>query len=139
MGISWKKETRDSVVHVWQRFKGKQGGSYYAINRDHPLVEVFVDSSPQMKRNIENLLKSIETELPLSSLYLDLNSDKPVENDVDIPQQEVEVLLQELLSQITTNAGKTELLDRLAVSEPFINFPKLIEKHRTGGNINGNN
>lgn len=134
-----KKETRDSVVHVWQRFKGKQGGSYYAINRDHPLVEVFVDSSPQMKRNIENLLKSIETELPLSSLYLDLNSDKPVENDVDTSQQEVEVLLQELLSQITTNAGKTELLDRLAVSEPFINFPKLIEKHRTGGNINGNN
>lgn len=134
-----KKETRDSVVHVWQRFKGKQGGSYYAINRDHPLVEVFVDSSPQMKRNVENLLKAIETELPLSSLYLDLNSDKPVENDVDTPQQEVEVLLQELLSQITTNAGKTELIDRLAVSEPFINFPKLIEKYRIGGNINGNN
>lgn len=134
-----KKETHDSVVHVWQRFKGKQGGSYYSINRDHPLVEVFADSSPQIKRNIENLLKAIETGIPLSSLYLDLNSDKPIENDIDTTLQEAEALLQELISQMTTNAGKTELLDRLAVSEPFINFPELIGKHRIGGNINGNN
>lgn len=134
-----KKETHDSIVHVWLRFKGKQGGSYYAINRDHPLVEVFNDASPQMKRNIKNLLNAIEAGLPLSSLYLDMNSDKPVENDVDTTIQGVEELLQGLLAQITTNAGKAELMDRLAVSEPFINYPQLIVKYKTGGNTDGGN
>jgi hypothetical protein len=128
-----KKETRDSVVHVWQRFKGKQGGSYYAINRDHPLVEVFRDTPQQTKRNLENLLKVIETGLPLSSLYLDLNSDKPVENDVDTTLQEVDSLLQNLLEQVPINAMKAALLDRLAVSEPFVNYPHLIERYKTGG------
>ncbi|MBS3947491.1 MAG: ATP-binding protein [Dethiobacter sp.] len=134
-----KKETHDSIVHVWLRFKGKQGGSYYAINRDHPLVEVFNDASPQMKRNIENLLNAIEVGLPLSSLYLDMNSDKPVENDVGTTMQEVEALLQGLLAQISTNAGKAELMDRLAVSEPFVNYPQLIVKYKAGGNTNGGN
>ncbi|MDD4541868.1 MAG: ATP-binding protein [Eubacteriales bacterium] len=132
-----KKETHDSIVHVWLRFKGRQGGSYYAINRDHPLVEVFNDASPQIKRNFENLLNAIEIGIPLSSLFLDMNSDKPIDNDSDITMQEVERLLQGLLAQITTNAGKAELMDRLAVSEPFVNYPQLIVKYKTGGNTNG--
>jgi len=132
-----KKETHDSIVHVWQRFKGKQGGAYYSINRDHPLVEVFDDSSPQMKRNVENLLRAIESGLPLSSLYLDLNSDKPVENETEITLQVVEEVLRGLLSQITTDVGKSELLDRLAVSEPFVHYPQLIERYKAGGNAHG--
>ena len=134
-----KKETHDSIIHVWLRFKGKQGGSYYSINRDHPLVEAFSETTPQIKRNVENLLKAIETGIPLSSLYLDLNSDKPVENDTDTTIQEVETLLQGLLAQITRSTGKAELMDRLAVSEPFVNYPQLIEKYKTGGYANGGN
>lgn len=128
-----KKETRDSIIHVWQRFKGKQGGAYYMINRDHPLVEMFENSSPQEKRKLENLLNAIESELPLSSLYLDLNSDKPVENETEISSQTVDALLQELLSQMPSDVSRVELLDRLAVSEPFSNYPQIIEKYKMGG------
>jgi hypothetical protein len=134
-----KKETHDSIIHVWQRFKGRQGGSYYAINRDHPLVTVFADSSPEIKRNFENLLKTIETGLPLSSLYLDLNSDKPIENDIEVSSKEIETLLQELLSQMTTNSGKNDLLDKLTISEPFVNYPKIIEKYKARGDMSGDN
>ena len=134
-----KKETNDSIVHVWQRFKGKQGGTYYTINRDHPLLEVFEGESQRVKKNIENLLKAIESELPLSSLYLDLNSDKPVENETEVTVQVVGALLQDLLDQIPTDAGKAELLDRLSVSEPFVHYPQLIEKYKVGGNTHGGN
>lgn len=123
-----KKETSDSVVHVWQRFKGKQGGAYYAINREHPLLEVFEEVSPQTKRNVENLLRAIENSLPLSSLYLDLNSDKPVENETEISEQAVETLLQNLLAQVP-NDLRTRLLERLAVSEPFVHYPQIIKKY----------
>lgn len=128
-----KKETHDSIVHVWQRFKGRHGGSYYSINRDHPLVEMLGDESQQVKRNVENLLRAIETGIPLSSLYLDLNSDKPVENDTDSILQEIDALLQGLLSQMPTTESRFELLSRLAVSEPFVNYPRLIDKYTHGG------
>ncbi len=134
-----KKETNDSIVHVWQRFKGKQGGTYYTINRDHPLLEIFEGESQQVKKNIENLLRAIESELPLSSLYLDLNSDKPVENETEVTMQVVGALIQDLLTQIPTNAGKAELLDRLSVSEPFVHYPQLIERYKVGGNTHGGN
>ena len=127
-----KKETRDSIIHVWQRFKGKQGGSFYSINREHPLVEVFTDATP----GIENLLKAIEAGLPLSSLYLDLNSEKPVENDTNATWQDVEALLQGLLEQTSSN-NKRNVLDRLSITEPFINYPTLIEKYLNGGVIHG--
>lgn len=134
-----KKETHDSIVHVWQRFKGKQGGVYYTINRDHPLIEVFEDSSQQVKRNVENLLKAIECELPISSLYLDLNSDRPMENETETTAQDAEALLQDLLAQVPTDAGKIELLDRLAVTEPFVHHPRIIKKYKLGEIDHGRN
>lgn len=134
-----KRETHDSVLHVWDRYKGKQGGSYYAINRDHPLVEVFNDAPQQIRQNVENLLKAIEAGLPLSSLYLDLNSDKQIENDIDATQEDVKVLLEGLLQHIESDVGKSELLDRLSVSEPFINYPQLMERYKSGGVAHGGN
>lgn len=134
-----KKETQDSIIHVWQRLKGRHGGSYYVINRDHPLVEVFSDSTPEIKRNVDNLLKMIETSLPLSSLYLDLNSDKSIENDSGISPLDAENMLQGLLALQPTTTGKNELLDKLAKTAPFIDFPQLIEKYRTGGDLRVNN
>ena len=132
-----KKETQDSVVHVWDRFKGKQGGFYYSINRDHPLVEIFSNSSPQVKRNAETLLKAIENSIPLNQLYIDLTSEKQVENETLTTMQEVESILLGLLEQISTEAGKAELLESLAVSEPFIHYPQIINKYRTGGISHG--
>ncbi len=81
-----------------------------------------------IKRNVENLLRAIENSLPLSSLYLDLNSDKPVENETEISEQVVETLLQDLLAQVP-NDLRTRLLERLAVSEPFVHYPQIIKKY----------
>ena len=134
-----KRETQDSIIHVWQRFRGKHGGSYYEINRNHPLVHVFSDMSQSAKQSIENLLKAIEAELPLSSLYLDLNSDKPIENDNELSDEFVDTLLRNLLDQMQTKEEKSELLDKLAITEPFIHYPTLIEKHKTGGAACGRN
>ncbi|WP_392561777.1 ATP-binding protein [Orbus sturtevantii] len=133
-----KRETHDSIVHIWQRFKGKNGGHYYNINRDHPLVETFAETSPQIKRSIENLLKSIEVSIPLNQLYLDLTSEKKIENDTEITMQEIDDILHGLLEQISTLAGKRKLLDRLAVSDPFVNYPKLIERYRGGSSDDSN-
>jgi len=129
-----KKETHDSVIHIWNRFKGKHGGFFYSINRDHPLVEIFNDASPQVKRNLEVLLKSIETGIPLNQLYVDLTSDKPAENEIETTVHEIETILKGLLEQMTTIRARSELLERLSLSEPFVNYPQLIERYKNGGN-----
>lgn len=125
-----KKETNDSVVHVWQRYKGKQGGFYYNINRDHPMVEMFLDAPPQVRRNLEGLLKAIESQLPLNQLYIDLNSDKPIENDTETTAHDVEATLKLLLDQMPTAVMQMELLERLAVSDPFVDYPNIVVKFR---------
>lgn len=125
-----KKETHDSVVHVWQRFKGKQGGFYYSINRDHPLVEMFLDALPQVRRNLETLLKAVELSIPLNQIYIDLNSDKSIENDLETTSHDVEATLQLLLGQMPTAAMRMELLERLSMSDPFVGYPQVIAKYR---------
>jgi hypothetical protein len=132
-----KKETRDSVVHIWNRFKGRQGGVYYNINRDHPLVEVFNDAAQSVKHNIGALLSVIESSIPLNQLYLDLTSEKQLENETIATAQEIEDMLRALLEQMPSESAREELLARLAVSDPFVNYPTIIERYRAGGIANG--
>lgn len=134
-----KKETNDSVIHIWNRFKGKQGGFFYSINRDHPLVEMFETVPPQVKQNLEALLRSIESEIPLNQLYLDLTSEKPTGNEIETTAYETEILLRGLLDQMPTEDMKKELLNKLEVAEPFVNHPNLIQRHKSGGSAYGGN
>jgi hypothetical protein len=134
-----KKETNDAIIHIWNRFKGKQGGYYYSINRDHPMVEIFSETPLQVRRNVEALLSAIETGIPLNQLYLDLTSEKRVENDAEITAQEVENTLKALLEQMSTEVARNSLLDKLVLSDPFVNFPAIIERYKTGGATNGRN
>ena len=134
-----KKETHDSVIHIWNRFKGKHGGFYYSINRDHPLVDTFSDAPQRVKRNIEILLNAIETNIPFNQLYLDLTSERQVENETEPTAKEVEDMLVALLEQMPTADVRNELLDRIAVSDPFVNFPTIIERYKAGGNIHAGN
>lgn len=125
-----KKETDDSIIHIWQRFNGVTGGVYYEINRDHPLVERIIDECPLAKQNIEMLLRQIELNIPLNQLYVDLNCDKQIENDTEIPQENIEYMLTQLLMPITSSGQRIELLDRIEKAEPFVHFPELVQRFR---------
>lgn len=127
-----KKETCDSVTHIWSRNKGRQGGFFYSINREHPLLTMFEDIPLQMKRNLEMLLHNIETGIPLNQLYLDLTSEKQVENETDTTLPDVEAMLQELVDQMPNSTKKSILLERLAIAEPFVNYPTLITRYQLG-------
>jgi hypothetical protein len=132
-----KKETHDSVIHIWNRFRGKQGGFYYSINRDHPLVEFIHETAPAEKQNLETLLRAIETGIPLNQLYVDLTSEKPVENDTETSGKEIDAVIQGMLNQMPTAEVKAELLDKLAQSDPFVHFPEILERYKSGCAANG--
>ncbi|MCH3917914.1 MAG: ATP-binding protein [Spirochaetia bacterium] len=123
-----KKETNESVVHIWQRLKGRQGGVYYVINRDHPIIKVLFESSPQIKHNVEMLLKIIEDNIPFNNLYLDLTTEKTLDNEAETNAQTIENMLQDLLEEQLTQFKKEELLKQLSKSDPFDKYPEIIKK-----------
>ena len=125
-----RREVDDSMVHIWQRFKGLNDGYYYKINRDHPLVKRIFNATSKNKRNIESLLKFIETSIPFNQLYLDLTSEKKIINDIEISEVEIESILIELLEEIPTKSAKLEMLEQLEMTEPFINYPQLLMRYK---------
>lgn len=125
-----RKETDDSIIHIWQRFSGANGGVFYEINRDHPLVERVNEGCPSSKQNLEVLLRQIELNIPLNQLYVDLNSDRQIENDSEVTERAVEEMLIQLLTPFTSAAQRTEMLHRIEKAEPFVHFPGLVKRFR---------
>lgn len=134
-----KREMEESSVHIWQRFKGREEGFFYAINRNHPLVELLYNATPEIKQYLESLLKTIEMGIPLNQLYVDLTSEKHVENDIKTDESDVEGILKQLLAQVTSDTAKLDLLKKLAVADPFVHYPQIIEKFEIQGSKNGRN
>ena len=76
-----KKETSNSVVHTWVRFRTREG-VLYNINRDHPMVGVINSKlDAEGKKCLNQLFEAIEINLPLNSLYVDLSNDEQFAKD----------------------------------------------------------
>lgn len=123
-----KKETDDSIQHLWSRFKGIKGGVYYEINRKHPLIYQVCIDHPEKKMKLEMLLRQIERSIPLNQIYLDLNNDEHIDNEADISGKEAMVMLEQLMQSMPTRDVKVEFLSRMESVEPFNSFPELIEQ-----------
>ena len=48
--------------------KNKQGGFYYEVNREHPLVQQIIKAYPDIEVSLNALLQQIEMGLPLNQI-----------------------------------------------------------------------
>jgi hypothetical protein len=128
-----KKETSDSKVHIWNRIKTREGGIIYEVNRDHPLIESIISNNngKKLKGILEQVLTQIERGLPLNQLYVDLTNDERIINDNE-SDSELKSMLENLLSSCKNDNERSELLRRLAVTEPFDKFPRLVDEYFKG-------
>jgi hypothetical protein len=126
-----KKETDDSGIHVWDRFRSPRGGVYYAINRRHPLVvQCSAGNEGRCGKALESLLRQVERSIPLNQLYVDLSEDEQIENDSELPEGEVTALLRQLLDTCSSRDQRIEMLKGLATAEPFDSYPEVLEQAR---------
>lgn len=116
-----KKELDDSVVHVWTRYKTRTGGFVYEINREYPLLVEIQRENIEIANRLSLLIKQIEENIPLNSLYLDLTNDEKIENERDKSSKEIILTLQEILKTADNNIHNN-LLETLKKAEPFCNF-----------------
>lgn len=122
-----KKEIDDSIVHVWNRFKTRSGGYIYEINREYPLLVELSETNPGLSGRLSMLIKQIEENIPLNTLYLDLTNDEKIENDKEFQVEDIITMIKEIL-KTTDNNLHSNMLETLKKSEPFSDFSKEIEE-----------
>jgi len=123
-----KKEVGDDGIHLWNREKLRSGGIQYTINRDYPIIGILLNRHPDLHVNIELILKQIESQLPLNSLYIDLTNDEKIENEVDYQDTKIVDLLKTILDTYNILESRPSLLARLKIAEPFSNYDVAINK-----------
>ena len=124
-----KKEVSDTTIHVWNRMKNTQGGIYYEINRDHPMIKQMLLQDPNLEKPLYSLLQQIERGLPLNQLYVDLNNDEQLRNETQ-GDDEIASALYSMLESSGTKDEKIALLEVMSGIEPFSAYPQVIEKIR---------
>lgn len=122
-----KREMDDSVVHVWNRYRTRNGGFMYEINRDYPLLVEIQNENTEIASRLLLLMKQIEENIPLNSLYLDLTNDEKIENDKEISSTEIITTLREIL-KTTEPSLHSDMIDMLKKTEPFCNHIEEIDK-----------
>ena len=123
-----KKEVSDTETHVWNRMKNKQGGFYYEVNREHPLVQQMIKVNTGIEVSLNALLQQIEMGLPLNQLYVDLNNDEQITNDNEQSDVEIVKSLQEMITMCVDKQEKCNLIDAVACIEPYSAHLDIVKK-----------
>lgn len=121
-----KKEIDDRKVHLWNRMKNRDGGIYYEINREHPMVKRIFEQNSEIQIMVNTLLKQVEVGLPLNQLYVDLNNDEQVTNECNQSENDILVALKNMLTTQETKAQKIDFLLNIKNVEPFAQYPSII-------------
>lgn len=129
-----KKETDDKFCHVWNRLKTRKGGYTYEINREYPLLKNLTEENPEIESELMILIREIEREIPLNSLYLDLTNDNKIENENSNSLKEVLDTVKTIL--VSADDTKKEIiLDTLIQCEPFCDYRYEISKDYKEGKL----
>ncbi len=130
-----KKEVDDHIEHVWNRLKTNTGGYLYEINRNHSIIESFIQQYPDAKKFLFAILKQIEGALPLNALYVDLSADEKIDNETLNSLDDVKGVLKQVLSTTDSNI-RGDIFESMIVSEPFIQFDEELRKAFEKGEFN---
>ena len=130
-----KKETRDDVIHMWNRMVSRDGGIFYEINADYPMIEALVSEYPGIRSKLDVLLKQISMSLPLNSLYIDLTNDEKLANDSDTATQDIITLVKTIVMQQSNVADRYAMIESLKLAEPFCAYVEDIEQAKERGDF----
>lgn len=114
---------------VWTGYT-KNGISSYRINRQHPAIQSIVESAGDAAA--EQALRIIEETVPVQRIWLDTaeNGEAPKQAFAETASAEIEALARGMLSHLTGKVGlpRERALAQLRRTEPFQNFPELLER-----------
>ena len=115
---AWKAiERRDSVL--------------YRVDRDHPVVKRVLDQAGPLSEAVEAMLRVLEETVPVQRIWLDTVEKGQVQKGAfaDAPSADLEAILRVLYRHLVKTVGLTpdKAREQLLTTEPFQNFPELVE------------
>ncbi len=130
-----KKEVDDHIEHVWNRLKTNSGGYLYEINRDHSMIQDFINKYPDSQNYLFSILKQVESSIPLNALYVDLSSDEKIDNETMNSINDVKGIMKTILS--STEPGlRNDVFETIILDEPFVQFDSDLRKALERGEFN---
>lgn len=132
-----KREVDDKEVHLWDRMRNHDGGYFYEINREHPLIQQLSKQLGNENRMLDTVLSQIERTIPLNQIYLDFNGDERITNDQQQKDREIETSLRNMLAEGMSMAQKLQFLEQLSYISPFKEYPASIERVKKEVTENG--
>ncbi|WP_426454476.1 ATP-binding protein [Paenibacillus sp. S-38] len=128
-----RKVNDASLIHLWERFRGREG-IWYQINREHPLIVSLLNKiGSDEKACLELLLKSIEEFYPFDALYADMASDETirVDHEDEGTYENLKALANILIQSLESIEGGAEkVINQLIILEPFCNYPDITKRIR---------
>lgn len=126
--VAKPEEERD---YIWDRFSQREGLFTYKINRESRIMDMIkAKLSDDAIPYLEMLLEEIENNVPYQQIYID-KSQNTIDEEVDDERKADIESKARIMIKFATTAGATDIngvIDRLFLSEPFVNFPEIKEK-----------
>lgn len=116
-------------IFTWER-KIRQGKVFYAVNREHPLVQEVLHFPEQFQSAVKALLKLLEETVPVQQIWIDSSAEPEKETQAfdGSPSEEVtEVMFQVYLALRKNGLTQEQAQDRILRMEPFQHFPFLVQ------------
>jgi hypothetical protein len=122
----------NEYVIAWVSNELRGGATKYTLNRRHPLVESALLQGLSDQASVERLLRFVEETIPVTQIGIGISGsldspNVPFENDSPAILDLLEFQFQR---QISRGRRASEILDRLASSEPFTYYPQLVQIFR---------
>ncbi|MGY0537980.1 ATP-binding protein [Nocardioides sp. YJ-D4] len=125
-------KTSQPFVVAWLQYIDRAGDIRYKVNRSHPVIVALLDAAAHRKGEVEKALRFIEETVPTTLIGVSIadSLDKQPTPFGDATR-DLKPLIDFVFTDLVVD-GYTpdEALDRIAVIEPFSQFPQVVQAFR---------
>ena len=131
-----KRETRDGISHIWNVYETREGVRY-ELNPDHPLYEKLSEIiDDDAKKILDEYIYLVSANFPINRLHNDIfNEKKIVKDSNEIEFDNIKEQLGFFLRAAETQKERSEIIEKLLVSEPFCDYAVQIKTLEEAGGL----
>ena len=124
--------TSQPFVVAWQQHTDRAGDIRYKVNRSHPVIVALLDAVGTRKREVEKALRFIEETVPTTLIGVSI-ADSLDKQPMPFSgaTRDLKPLIDFVFTDLVNDGySADEAIDRIAVIEPFSQFPQLVQAFR---------
>lgn len=133
-----RKETKDGIIHVWNKVETRDGVKY-VVNMDHPTLELLEDRlNFEDRKLLRQYLETVQNNLPFNNLHYDMHSDVKIIQDKEKDECErVKLMGRQIIRQAIKDDHLELTMINFETIEPFMYYMEELKDICKEEKING--